>query len=91
MIFSGSAVIDWNNTAGFGKEAMVAIFTHTRNGSPIQSLAYSTDKGRRWTKYAGNPVLEPPKNIQNFRDPKVFWYGDAETGHWVMAVSGGSA
>jgi len=91
MIFSGSAVVDWNNTAGFGKEAMVAIFTHhSESARQSQSLAYSTDNGRTWTKYEGNPVLEPPKNIKNFRDPKVFWYGDGETGHWVMAVSGGS-
>jgi fructan beta-fructosidase len=91
MIFSGSAVIDWKNTAGFGKEAMVAIFTHhSELARQSQSLAYSTDKGRTWTKYDGNPVLEPPKNIKNFRDPKVFWYGDESTGHWVMAVSGGS-
>jgi fructan beta-fructosidase len=91
MIFSGSAFIDWQNTSGFGKEAMVAIFTHhSESARQSQSLAYSTDKGRTWTKYEGNPVLEPPKNIKNFRDPKVFWYGDAETGHWVMAVSGGS-
>jgi fructan beta-fructosidase len=89
-IFSGSAVIDWNNTAGFGEGAMIAIFTHDQNGRQSQSLAYSTDKGRTWTKFTGNPVLEPPKNIRNFRDPKVFWYGEQETGHWVMAVAGGT-
>ncbi len=89
-IFSGSAVIDWRNSAGFGKEAMIAIFTQDQNGRQSQSLAYSTDKGRSWTKYAGNPVLEPPNNIHNFRDPRVFWYGDAQSGHWVMAVTGGS-
>ena len=55
-IFSGSAVIDWENTAGFGKEAMVAVFTHEHNGRQMQSLAYSTDKGRTFTKYEGNPV-----------------------------------
>ncbi|HLF88929.1 MAG TPA: glycoside hydrolase family 32 protein, partial [Anaerolineales bacterium] len=90
-IFSGSAVVDWHNTAGLGREALVAIFTHhSESAWQSQSLAYSTDKGRTWTKYAGNPVLEPPNNIRNFRDPKVFWYGDAETGHWVMAVTGGN-
>jgi fructan beta-fructosidase len=90
-IFSGSAVIDWHNTAGFGEAAMVAIFTHDASGRQMQSLAYSTDNGRTWTKYEGNPVLEPPNNIRNFRDPKVVWYqpenGD---GYWVMAVTGGN-
>ena len=90
-IFSGSAVIDWHNTAGFGAEAMIAIFTHAKDNVQAQSLAYSTDKGRTWTKYAGNPVLPPPKNIRNFRDPKVFWYGDPDAGHWVMAIAGGNA
>jgi sucrose-6-phosphate hydrolase SacC (GH32 family) len=90
-IFSGSAVIDHNNTAGFGEGAMVAIFTHNDNGRQMQSVAGSTDNGRTWTKYAGNPVLEPPKNIRNFRDPKVFWYEtEGGAGHWVMAVSGGN-
>jgi fructan beta-fructosidase len=91
MIFSGSAVVDWHNTAGFGREALVAIFTLNSNSNrQSQGLAYSTDKGRTWIKYAGNPVLEPPQNIKNLRDPKVFWYGDAETGHWVMAVAAGN-
>ncbi|MBP7964123.1 MAG: glycoside hydrolase family 32 protein [Caldilineaceae bacterium] len=90
-IFSGSAVIDWQNTAGFGTEAMVAIFTHEKNGRQMQSLAYSTDKGRTWTKYADNPVLPPPNNIRNFRDPKVFWYDDGSGfDHWIMLVSAGS-
>ncbi|MEW6402017.1 MAG: glycoside hydrolase family 32 protein [Chloroflexota bacterium] len=91
VIFSGSAVIDWHNTAGFGKEAMVIIFTHDKDEEQSQSLAYSTDRGRTWTKYSGNPVLSPPNNIRNFRDPKVFWYGDQGTGHWVMSVAAGSA
>lgn len=71
-IFSGSAVIDWNNTAGFGAEAMVAMFTNN-GASQQQSIAYSTDKGRTWTKYSGNPVIPNP-GITNFRDPKVFWH-----------------
>ncbi|HNB52542.1 MAG TPA: glycoside hydrolase family 32 protein, partial [Anaerolineales bacterium] len=92
MIFSGSAVIDWQNTAGFGKEAMVAIFTyHHENNRQSQGIAYSTDKGRTWTKYAGNPVIPAPANIRNFRDPKVFWYGDPATGHWVLSLAAGSA
>jgi len=89
-IFSGSAVIDWNDTAGFGKAAMVAVFTHENDGRQMQSLAYSIDQGRTWTKYAGNPVIEPPNNIPNFRDPKVFWYETEDAGHWVMLVAAGS-
>lgn len=89
QIFSGSAVIDWQNTAGFGKEAMVAVFTyHTHSGSQTQNLAYSLDRGRRWQKYEGNPVLEAPEGTKDFRDPKVFWYKQGEnTGHWVMLLA----
>src|SRR5829696_1971959 len=86
MIFSGSAVIDKENTSGFGSRgnpAMVAIYTSARPGSQAQSLAYSTDRGRTWTKYAGNPVLDIGSG--EFRDPKVFWY--ASERKWVMAVS----
>ncbi len=72
MIFSGSAVIDWKNTAGFGEAAMVAIFTHHQDGRQSQSLAYSLDSGRTWTKYAGNPVLSPPDNLRDFSRPKSF-------------------
>lgn len=89
-IFSGSAVIDWENTAGFGKEAMIAVFTHEHNNRQMQSLAYSTDKGRTWTTYEGNPVIQPPNNIRNFRDPKVFWYEEEGTGKWVMLVAAGN-
>jgi fructan beta-fructosidase len=89
-IYSGSAVIDWHNTAGFGKEAMVAIFTHHSDESESQSIASSTDRGRSWTKYAGNPVIGPPENLKDFRDPKVFWFKEgARVGHWVMVVSAG--
>ncbi len=91
-IFSGSAVIDKDNTAGFGKNAMVAIFTHhntelEKTGSDkyqYQSLAYSLDEGKTWTKYSGNPVLPNP-GIRDFRDPKVFWY-EAEK-KWVMTLA----
>jgi fructan beta-fructosidase len=91
MIFSGSAVIDWKNTAGFGKEAMVAIFTYNNHTYDDikrvedQNIAYSTDRGRTWTKYAGNPVVPHPGNLTDFRDPKVFWHED----HWVMALAAG--
>jgi fructan beta-fructosidase len=95
MIFSGSAVIDWNNSSGLGtarKPPMVAIFTHHNapleqtgsNRFQYQSLAYSLDKGRSWTKFPGNPVLENP-GIRDFRDPKVVWYPEGE--RWIMALA----
>lgn len=90
-IFSGSAVIDWRNTAGFGNEAMIAIFTHDKPPHQSQSLAYSHDKGRTWTKYEGNPVLPPPPGIRDFRDPKVMWYGSEKEGHWVMSLAVGQS
>ncbi|MFZ0544518.1 MAG: glycoside hydrolase family 32 protein, partial [Candidatus Promineifilaceae bacterium] len=94
MIFSGSAVIDWDNSAGFGKNAMVAIFTHHNPETLVQSqsIAYSLDCGRSWTKYAENPVIEPPTDMKDFRDPKVIWYdaGDG-SGHWVMCLAAGTA
>ena len=87
-IFSGSAVIDWHNTAGFGTEAMIALFTHHAPAGQSQSLAYSTNKGRTWTKYAGNPVIATPPGEKDFRDPKVFWYdARAGAGHWVMLLA----
>ncbi|RYL93840.1 glycoside hydrolase family 32 protein [Sporolactobacillus sp. THM7-4] len=88
MVFSGSIVIDTRNTTGFGrpgKPAMVAIYTSNdkASGKQSQSLAYSLDNGRTFTKYTGNPVLDIGSN--NFRDPKVFWY---EPGHeWLMTVA----
>ncbi|MDJ0756982.1 MAG: glycoside hydrolase family 32 protein [Ardenticatenaceae bacterium] len=91
FIFSGSAVIDHRNTAGFGAGAMVAIFTlHTGQGETqqqSQGIAYSQDGGRTWRKYEGNPVIEAPAGLKDFRDPKVIWYGPPETGHWVMALT----
>ena len=82
-IFSGSAVIDKNNTAGFGKDAMIAIYT-SAGKVQTQSIAYSTDKGRTFTKYDKNPVIANP-DIPDFRDPKVFWH--KETNQWVMALA----
>jgi len=63
---------------------MVAVYTslNTRTGVQAQSLAYSTDRGCTWTRYSGNPVLD--LGSKQFRDPKVFWYG--EGGYWVMAT-----
>ncbi len=82
-IFSGSAVIDKENTAGFGKDAMIAIYT-SAGKVQAQSIAYSTDKGRTFTKYAQNPVLPNP-GITDFRDPKVSW--NEATKQWVMALA----
>lgn len=82
-IFSGSAVIDVNNTAGFGKNAMVAIYT-SAGQVQSQSIAYSTDKGRTFTKYEGNPVIPNP-GIPDFRDPKVFWHN--ESNQWIMSLA----
>jgi sucrose-6-phosphate hydrolase SacC (GH32 family) len=85
-IFSGSVVIDKNNATGFGtpdNPAMVAIYTSARPGSQAQSLAYSLDRGRTWTKYAGNPVLDIGSG--SFRDPKVFWYEPDK--RWIMPVA----
>ncbi|MFE9202278.1 GH32 C-terminal domain-containing protein [Micromonospora sp. NPDC007230] len=86
-IFSGSIVVDERNTSGFGRPgapAMVAVYTswYPATGVQAQSLAYSTDRGRTWTKYAGNPVLD--LGSREFRDPKVFW--DTKSGRWTMAV-----
>ncbi|MDX2547468.1 GH32 C-terminal domain-containing protein [Streptomyces sp. WI04-05B] len=88
MVFSGSAVVDENNTTGFGtteNPPMVAIYTshNTSTGIQSQSLAYSTDRGRTWTKYQGNPVIDI--GSRDFRDPKVQWY--APTRSWLMTVS----
>ena len=93
-IFSGSAVVDWNNTTGFFKEepGLVAIFTHHSEGDhgkqaiQTQSLAYSLDNGRSWIKYDGNPVLAHPSK-PDFRDPKVFWH--KETKKWIMVLATG--
>src|SRR5664279_3475301 len=95
-IFSGSAVIDINNTTGFGsigKPPMVAIFTYhnpilEKSGSNTfqnQGIAYSLDKGRTWTKYSGNPVLKNP-GIRDFRDPKMFWHAATKKWELIMAV-----
>ncbi|MGI6224453.1 MAG: GH32 C-terminal domain-containing protein [Prevotella sp.] len=85
-IFSGSSVIDRNNTAGYGKNAIVAFYTSAsdKNGQ-IQCMAWSVDNGRTFTKYTGNPVLTPFDGLKDFRDPKVFWY--APMNKWYMIVS----
>ncbi len=88
MVFSGSAVVDWKNTSGFGKNGkppLVAIYTghYTKQRLQNQHVAFSNDKGRTWTKFAGNPVLDV--NMADFRDPKVFWH--EPTARWVMTVA----
>jgi sucrose-6-phosphate hydrolase SacC (GH32 family) len=86
MIFSGSAVVDHSNTSGFGSidnPPMVAIYTEHQEEHQAQGLAYSTDEGLTWTKYAKNPVLDLGK--KDFRDPKVSW--DSARGHWLMVVA----
>src|SRR5690606_5479831 len=94
-IFSGSAVVDYQNTSGFGQEGkvpVIAIFTHHnmemqhsgRKDFEYQSIAYSLDEGRSWTKYEKNPVLKNP-GIPDFRDPKVFWH--EESSKWIMALA----
>lgn len=95
FIFSGSAVVDVNNTSGFGKNGqvpLVAIFTsHDPKGEKAgkdnfqnESLAYSLDNGNTWTKYNGNPVLKNP-GIRDFRDPKVMWFEASKK--WVMTLA----
>jgi fructan beta-fructosidase len=89
MIFSGSAVVDWHNSSGFCKSSsaghgscLVAIYAGYTGKEQNQNVAYSNDRGRTWTKYSGNPVID--LHLANFRDPKIFWY---EPGHeWVMVT-----
>lgn len=94
-IFSGSVVVDYNNTSGFAKNGivpLVAIFTHHdpvadkegKNTYQNQSIAYSLDEGQTWTKYAMNPVLHNP-GVRDFRDPKVSWH--AATKRWIMTLA----
>ncbi|MEZ2414643.1 glycoside hydrolase family 32 protein [Muriicola sp. E247] len=96
-IFSGSAVVDVDNTSGLSEEnkiPIIAMFTHhdmeaDKSGEVIdetQSIAYSLDEGLTYTKYEGNPVVENP-NIRDFRDPKVNW--DEERKQWTMVLAAG--
>lgn len=88
-VFSGSAVVDYDNTAGFGKNAVVAFYTSAKSSpwgdTQSQSMAYSLDNGKTFVKYAYNPIVTSSK--RDFRDPKVFWY--APDKHWVMILAGG--
>ncbi len=88
-IFSGSCVVDHENTAGFGKEAVVAFYTSAKSTPwgdiQMQSMAYSLDNGKTFTKYEGNPILTSSE--KDFRDPKIFWYAPGK--HWVMMLAVG--
>jgi len=87
-IFSGSAVVDWNNTAGFqsgNEKTLITIFTYSpANAIQCEGLAYSNDKGRTWVKYKNNPVLQN-QGIADFRDPKVSWYEKGQK--WMMTLA----
>jgi fructan beta-fructosidase len=90
MIYSGSAVVDWNNSSGLCKSAdpkdpscLIAIYAadyHQKREK--MHIAYSNDRGRTWTNYAGNPVIDV--DAEDFRDPKVFWY--APQNKWVLVA-----
>ena len=81
-IFSGSAVVDHNNTSGFGKGSVVAMYT-SAGENQTQSIAYSNDNGQTFTKYDGNPVLT--SNTPDYRDPHVFWNEDIKRWNMIMA------
>lgn len=87
-MFSGSAVIDKNNTAGWGENTLVAVYTADRSEPrhEVQCIAFSNDNGRTFTKYKGNPVIDSYKRWESHatRDPKVFWYEPDK--RWVMAL-----
>jgi fructan beta-fructosidase len=90
MIFSGSVVVDRQNSSGFCKgsgpddhSCLVAIYTGYTGPQQFQNIAYSNDRGRTWTQYAGNPVID--LHLKDFRDPKVFW--DSARRHWVMVTA----
>ncbi|WP_340199843.1 glycoside hydrolase family 32 protein [Ascidiimonas sp. W6] len=95
LIFSGSAVVDKNNSSGFGSKEnppLIAIFTyHNMEGEKAgtldfqtQGIAYSLDNGETWKKYEGNPVIPNNTGIKDFRDPKVFWH--EASGKWILVL-----
>lgn len=88
-IFSGCAVVDENNSAGLqtGEEkTLLAFFTHSERQGQFQSLAYSNDRGRSWSKYENNPILRH-ETARDFRDPKVFWHEGTQ--RWIMILAVG--
>lgn len=89
-MFSGSTVIDYANTAGFNQgntPAMIAFFTVDSPEKQVQCMAYSLDKGRTWTKYNKNPLIDSKAkwDSKDTRDPRVFWYQPGK--HWVMVLN----
>ena len=82
-IFSGSSVVDKNNTAGFGENAIVALYT-SAGENQTQSMAYSTDNGKTFTKYDGNPIIT--SNVPDFRDPHMFWNEDIKKWNMILAA-----
>ena len=90
-IFSGSAVVDAEGTGGFGRRALVAVFTYhddtTTVANESQAIAWSHDRGLTFSKFAHNPVIAAVAEQPHTRDPKVFWYSNGETAHWVMALA----
>ena len=88
MIFSGSAVVDTRNSSGLCQadgadhSCLIAIYSGDGLGKQTQNIAFSNDRGRTWTKYRGNPVIDLGR--KDFRDPKVFWH--APTGRWIMVT-----
>ena len=89
MIYSGSAVVDWNNSSGLCKNpdpqdhsCLIAIYAAAYKDRQKQHIAYSNDRGRTWTNYAGNPVIDV--DAEDFRDPKVFWYAPQKK--WVLVA-----
>ncbi len=89
MAYSGSAVVDWNNSSGLCKNpgphdnsCLIAIYAAAYKDRQKQHIAFSNDRGRTWTNYAGNPVVD--LDARDFRDPKVFWYETQKK--WVMVA-----
>ena len=81
-IFSGNSVVDKENTAGFGKDVVIAFYTSAGNAQ-TQSIAYSTDNGMSFEKYANNPIIT--SDVPDFRDPKVFWNEDLKQWNLILA------
>jgi sucrose-6-phosphate hydrolase SacC (GH32 family) len=86
--WSGSSLADHNNDGGWGKDALVLVYTafDRKSQKQVQCIAYSTDNGVTFTRYSGNPIVDSNREVgsNDTRDPKVFWY--EPTRHWVMVL-----